>query len=106
MLVHSKFGNPSTVSLYETPSRQQHAGNRPPQLGSCKLVEQMLAPYSVKNYLSTEELAVLVRVKPDSIRSGLCRHGHYLGITPVKLPNRRLAWSAEAVQILLAGEVM
>jgi hypothetical protein len=57
-----------------------------------------------RKYLSTEELAALVLVKPESIRAALCRCGHYAGLRPIKLANRRLAWPAEAVERLLGGE--
>jgi len=55
--------------------------------------------------LSTEELAALGKVRPQSIRASLCRHGHWLGLRPTKLPNRRLLWPADAVTRLLAGGV-
>lgn len=53
--------------------------------------------------LSTEELSRLVKVKPTSIRSALSTHGHYYGITPTKLPNGRLLWPYEQVEVLLKG---
>lgn len=56
--------------------------------------------------LSTEQLAVLMHVKPNSIRSAFCRQGHYMGMVPVKLPNRRLLWDVAQVQTLLDGEVL
>ena len=42
--------------------------------------------------LSTEELAGLMRIKADSVRHSLCLHGHYHGLTPIRLPNGRLIW--------------
>ncbi|MCC4117642.1 hypothetical protein LLG90_19975 [Aromatoleum toluclasticum] len=56
--------------------------------------------------LSTEELAVGLRVKPQTIRAALCRHGHYLGLRPCKLPNGRLLWDAAEVDRLIAGDVV
>lgn len=54
--------------------------------------------------LSTEELATLGRVLPQSIRAAVCRNGHWLGMRPVKLPNRRLLWDAiEAARVLNGG---
>lgn len=51
--------------------------------------------------LSTEELAVLGKVVPQSIRASICRKGHWLGLRPVKLANRRLLWdAAEAARVL------
>jgi hypothetical protein len=51
--------------------------------------------------LTTEKLAEELNVKPNTIRSSLCRTGSYMGIRPVKLPNRFLAWPDDAVQRLL-----
>lgn len=55
--------------------------------------------------ITTEETAGLLRVVPQTIRAGLCRNGHYLGLKPVKLPNGKLLWDAAAVERLTAGEV-
>lgn len=57
-----------------------------------------------RQHLSTEEFAELVGVKPHTPRAALCRNGHYFGIRPIKLPNRRLLWPADAVERLLSGE--
>jgi hypothetical protein len=51
--------------------------------------------------LTTEKLAEELNVKPNTIRSSLCRTGSYMGIRPVKLPNRFLAWPDDAVERLL-----
>lgn len=42
--------------------------------------------------LSTDDFAALNRVKSQSVRARLCRHGHYFGVTPTKLANGRTAW--------------
>lgn len=55
--------------------------------------------------LSTEELAAALRIRPQTIRRSLCVQGHYMGLRPTKLPNRRLLWPTDAVARLLAGEV-
>lgn len=52
---------------------------------------------------STEVLAEYLNIKPQTIRAALCRDGHYLGLRPVKLPNRRLLWDANALEALIAG---
>jgi len=52
---------------------------------------------------STEVLAEHLKIKPQTIRAALCRDGHYLGLRPVKLPNRRLLWDANALEALIAG---
>ncbi|MFP3977327.1 hypothetical protein [Marinobacter sp. KMM 10035] len=52
--------------------------------------------------LTTEQLAEKLHVKPNTIRSALCRTGSYMGIRPTKLPNRFLAWPDDAVERLVA----
>lgn len=52
---------------------------------------------------TTLELAKLTRVQPGSIRVSLCKRGHFNGLRPLKLPNRRLLWPAEDVARLLSG---
>lgn len=56
---------------------------------------------SADRKLSTEELAAAAKIKPESIRSAYCRDGHWLGLRPVKLPNRRLLWDAQAASSAL-----
>ena len=51
--------------------------------------------------LTTKELGALLRVKPETIRSGYCKTGNYLGLRPLKLSNRLLRWSAADVERLL-----
>jgi len=55
---------------------------------------------------STEQAAVALGIKPQTLRAALCRDGHYFGIRPVKLPNRMLRWDAEAIERLLNGEAV
>ncbi len=55
---------------------------------------------------TTEDVAIALCVKPQTIRAALCRSGHYMGLRPLKLPNRRLLWESEKLQGILAeGEV-
>ncbi len=51
--------------------------------------------------ITTEELAGKLGVKPGTVRRGYCLDGHYLGLKPIKLPNRRLLWSADKAKKLL-----
>ncbi len=60
-------------------------------------------PPPTQNY-STNELSARLRIKPDTIRRGLCENGHYLGVRPVKLPNGRLVWPADPVEKILTGK--
>lgn len=53
---------------------------------------------------STEEVSVILKVAPQTLRAALCRSGHYLGMRPVKLPNGRLLWDASAVESMISGE--
>jgi hypothetical protein len=63
-------------------------------------------PPIFKRSFTTAEAAAILRVKPQTIRAGLCRDSHYMGLRPVKLSNRRLLWPADAVENLtIAGEV-
>lgn len=58
----------------------------------------------IRPRLTTEELAAILRVKPQTIRAGLCNAGHYAGLRPaVKLPSRRLLWDAEQVAAVING---
>ena len=62
------------------------------------------APLACRSY-STEQAAAALHIKPQTLRAAVCRAGHYAGIRPHKLPSRFLAWPAEAIDRLTAGEV-
>ena len=54
----------------------------------------------ISESLNTKELGAFFRVVPDTIRRAYCVNGHYLGLKPSKLPNKRLLWSrAEALKV-------
>lgn len=55
---------------------------------------------------STEETATILGVKPHTLRAGLCTRGEYMGLRPVKLPNRMLRWPADSVDRLARGETL
>ena len=55
--------------------------------------------------ISTEELASIFLVNPDTPRAALCRKGVWMGLRPIKLPNGRLMWDAAEVERLISGEV-
>lgn len=63
-----------------------------------------LQTINVKKPLSTEQLADLLCLQPQSIRKRYSQKGSYFGIAPVKLPNGRLAWPYDQVVKLLEGE--
>lgn len=47
--------------------------------------------------LSCAEFAALNGVKAQSVRARICREGHYFGIRPRKLANRRVMFPAVQV---------
>jgi hypothetical protein len=55
--------------------------------------------------LTTEALADGLGIKPQTLRAAICRHQHYYGIRPAKLPNGRLHWPADAIERLTSGQV-
>jgi len=57
-----------------------------------------------RDHVSTEELAAILAIEPQSILKSHSKDGSYLGIRPIKLPNRRLMWPVTGVKILLSGE--
>ena len=63
------------------------------------------APNNKTRRYSTDELAALLKVKPQTVRAGLCRDGHYQGLKPAKSRNRFLLWPADEADLLASGEV-
>ena len=55
------------------------------------------------NIMSTEQLAALLHLKPQSIRKRYCETGTYYSLRPVKLANGRLIWPADAMSSLTKG---
>lgn len=54
---------------------------------------------------STEEAAAVLKVKPNTLRSAICRDGSYFGVHPQRSRNRFLVWPAEQIDALLRGDV-
>lgn len=52
--------------------------------------------------LSTEQAAAAFHVCAQTMRAALCRNGHYLGVKPIKLPNRLLAWPYDAIERIIS----
>jgi hypothetical protein len=52
---------------------------------------------------TTEELAALLRLQPQSIRKRYSQTGAYFCLRPVKLANGRLLWPADAIARLTEG---
>ena len=57
-----------------------------------------------ENFITTTELATLLRVKPQSVRRALCLKGHFWGLKPTKMPGGALRWDMDQARALLAGE--
>lgn len=60
---------------------------------------------SIQRTYSTEEAAAILKVRPQTLRSAVCRDGAYFGVRPMKARNRFLVWDASAIDALLSGEV-
>lgn len=54
-------------------------------------LRQILPTFPTKP-LTTNQLAESLGVQPETVRRGLSVNGHYGGLVPIKLPNRRLLW--------------
>jgi hypothetical protein len=61
---------------------------------------QLTAIAKNRPLLSTEELATQLTLRPQSIRKRYCETGAYYCLRPVKLPNGRLMWPADAIEQL------
>ncbi len=55
----------------------------------------------MQSKLTTTALARATGVKPESIRTRVYRTGSYYGLCPLKGPNGRLLWPADAIERLL-----
>lgn len=55
-----------------------------------------MLPTRARHYTNAE-LSRRSLVKIASISAALCRHGHFHGLRPRKLPNGRLVWPADQV---------
>ncbi|RIV77722.1 hypothetical protein D2V84_00225 [Burkholderia pseudomallei] len=56
-----------------------------------------------REHVSTDELAAILAVDPQSIRKRYSQTGSYHGVRPTKLPSRRLLWPVEAIKYLVLG---
>lgn len=54
-----------------------------------------IRPQGAPKGVSTEKLAELLGVKPQTVRRAICVDGDYLGLIPCKLPNGRLLFILE-----------
>lgn len=56
--------------------------------------------------MTTDEIAVWLKLRPQTIRKHYSKYGTFMGIRPVKLPNGRLRWNSSEVARLLRGEAL
>ncbi|WP_321801479.1 MULTISPECIES: DNA-binding protein [unclassified Burkholderia] len=64
---------------------------------------QQFSATQARRPMTTEELAELLSLRPQSIRKRYCQTGAYFTLRPVKLPNGRLMWPADALEKLAEG---
>ncbi|WP_454752270.1 DNA-binding protein [Cupriavidus necator] len=65
--------------------------------------QQQLKATEAHRPITTEELATLLSIRPQSIRKRYCQTGAYFSLRPVKMPNGRLMWPANALEQLAEG---
>jgi len=65
---------------------------------------QQSAVIQTRRPITTEELAAVLSIRPQSIRKRYCQTGAYFSLRPVKLPNGRLLWPADALEQLSGGQ--
>ncbi|MDV2108640.1 MULTISPECIES: helix-turn-helix domain-containing protein [Burkholderia] len=59
--------------------------------------------YTGREYLTTEEAAELLGLRPQTLRKAYSSDGCYFSVVPKKAVNRRLYWKADAVRALIEG---
>ena len=57
-------------------------------------------PQTGTRMLTTNELAFKLAMEPQSIRKRWSQTGTYFGIRPMKLPNKKLRWPANTIEML------
>lgn len=50
--------------------------------------------------ITNPSLARKLELRPQSLVAAVCRHGHYFGLVPTKMPNGRLMWPDDAIERL------
>ena len=61
------------------------------------MATENLTPIRAQRPITTDELASLLSIRPQSIRKRFCQTGGYFNVRPIKLPNGRLMWPADAL---------
>lgn len=58
-------------------------------------------PEAERSHITTAETARTLGVRAQTVRRAYCIGGNYMGIRPVKLPNRRLMWPLDGIRRVL-----
>ena len=53
--------------------------------------------------LTTEQLAFALTMQPQTLRKRYSQTGTYFGLRPFKLPNGKLRWASNAIELLTKG---
>jgi hypothetical protein len=93
--IHTLAGQVAS-HLPTSPNRPKKVAKRAPRV-------PMPVPAN-RDHISTEELAAILAIEPQSILKRHSSDGSYLGVIPTKLPNRRLMWPVADVKKLLGGK--
>lgn len=56
-----------------------------------------------QTHCSTEKWVAPLDYKKETAHSSYSKHGHFLGVVPIKLPNGRLMWPIAELERLLSG---
>lgn len=56
-----------------------------------------------REYITTEEAAELLGLRPQTLRKAYSSEGSYFSVVPKKAKNRRLYWNADQVRALIGG---
>ncbi|WP_080408548.1 DNA-binding protein [Burkholderia ubonensis] len=89
------------MSLYAVPGATAQFSADVPFRASA--VNHTSAPSLGREYLTTEEAADLLGLRPQTLRKAYSSDGCYFSVVPKKGANRRLYWKADLVRALIEG---
>ena len=70
---------------------------------ACTAARHSTASYFQRDYLTTDEAAELLGLRPQTLRKAYSAGGCYFTAVPKKAPNRRLYWKANEIRALIEG---
>ncbi|HIE1653680.1 TPA: DNA-binding protein [Burkholderia cenocepacia] len=89
------------MSLYAVPgATAQLAADVPFRASAASHVS---APSFGREYLTTDEAADLLGLRPQTLRKAYSSDGCYFSVVPKKAANRRLYWKADLIRALIEG---